>query len=70
MGQPSQATVQYWFDFMGKRGAIQKTIEQEKAKNTPTSSKAHKGKSHNEVIDGTNQDKLKHSRNDVKRPAN
>lgn len=50
MGQPSQETVQYWFDFMWKRGAIQKTIEQEKAKNTPTSSKAHKGKSQNEVI--------------------
>lgn len=45
MGQPSQAIVQYWFDVMWKHGAIQKTIAQEKAKNTPTSSKAHKGKS-------------------------
>lgn len=30
--QPPQATVQYWFDVMWKHGAIQKTIEQEKAK--------------------------------------
>lgn len=30
--QPSQATVQYWFDFMWKRGAIQKMIKEEKAK--------------------------------------
>lgn len=27
MTQPSQATVQYWFDFMWERGAIQKTLE-------------------------------------------
>lgn len=34
MGQPSQETVQYWFDFMWKRGAIQKTIKEEKKKST------------------------------------
>lgn len=45
MHQPSQATVQYWFEFMWERGAIQKMIAREKAKNTPTSSKAHKGNS-------------------------
>lgn len=32
MHQPSQATIQYWFDFMWKRGAIQKMIEEEKKK--------------------------------------
>jgi len=32
MHQPSQATVQYWFEFMWERGAIQKMIEAETSK--------------------------------------